>query len=341
MKLTNGLLGAAVIMAMAIPIGCGDDSSDKVDGGNKTGGAKTDGSRTGGVQSTGGTTATGGRQDAAILPDAAGGASDGGTIGPDAPVTDAPWIDASLSTDLMSMSDSGIGGDGADARPVCGPFANGVMVTGQDAGGAVSPLLSFFVTSQTSQTGNLGGLAGADKRCQDLAAAVGRQHSKWRAYLSVEHEPLTTGNPVHARDRIGTGPWYNAKGELIATDVAGLHSRKGDPSLFVDERGRMINGQWTLSPTPNEHDILTGTNPDGTLAIGKTCMDWTSDQGPSPDGGTGPVARVGHSDGIGPSCSTATAPTDYTSWNSSHDNAGCNNTSPRGGAGRIYCFLAN
>lgn len=334
MKLTNRLFGAAMMLGTLVPIGCGDDSPDKKDGGNKTGGAGMGGSQIGGMLGTGGMMGTGGTHDAAMAMDAI--AKDGGASGLDAPVADAP-----MSMDVMSMIDGGMDGGATDARPVCGPFADGNLGMNRDAGGSTSPLMSFFITSQTSVTGNLGGLAGADKRCQDLAAAVGLPNMKWHAYLSAEHDPPMTGGPVHARDRIGTGPWHNAKGELIATDVANLHSRKGDPSLFVDERGRMINGQWTLSPTPNEHDILTGTNPDGTVAVGKTCLDWTSEEGPSPDGGTGPIARVGHSDGIGPSCSTATTPTDYTSWNSTHDNAGCNNTAPRGGAGRIYCFLAN
>lgn len=206
--------------------------------------------------------------------------------------------------------------------------------------------MTFFVSSQTNMTGNLGGLAGADARCQALATAVGGGARIWRAYLSVEHDPANNNMPVNARDRIGIGPWVNARGVIVAETLTQLHTRKGDAAVFLDEHGNMINGQWTGSPSPVEHDILTGSNGDGTVAVGKTCLDWTSSEGPpaggaAPDGGTYPVARVGHSDGLGPMCGTATTPNDLTSWNSSHDNAGCGDTAPRGGAGRIYCFAIN
>ena len=136
--------------------------------------------------------------------------------------------------------------------------------------------VSFFVTSQTSVTGNLGGLAGADATCRQLATAAGHGTNRiWRAYLSVERGP--EGQPIHARDRIGPGPWYNAQLQLLANNPAELHAREGDAALFLDERGQRINGQWTGSPAPVEHDILTGSNADGTLAVGLTCADWTSD----------------------------------------------------------------
>lgn len=253
-------------------------------------------------------------------------------------------LHAPLDASMLSLDGTGEarGLDGAGTA-VCGPFASGGSPA--DAGTVTSPLMSFFVTSLTSVTGNLGGLAGADRRCQDLAQAVGLPSPMWRAYLSVEHNPPGTGASVNARDRIGTGPWYNARGALLANDVTSLHARKGDPSVFLDEQGTMINGQWTSSPSPVEHDIMTGSNPDGTVAMGKTCEDWTSDRGPSDggvlDGGGGLVARVGHSDGLGPQCSMSTSPINYTSWNSAHDNASCDNTEPLGGAGRIYCFKAN
>ena len=200
--------------------------------------------------------------------------------------------------------------------------------------------MTFFVSSQTNANGNLGGLAGADSRCQTLAMAVGRGTRNWRAYLSVERDPANNDMPTHARDRIGTGPWVNARGVTVAQNLIELHARKGDAAVFLDEHGNMINGQWTGSPSPNEHDVLTGSNPDGTVAVGKTCLDWTSSAGAT-DGGAVPVARIGHSDGLGPMCSMATSPNDVTSWNSAHDNAGCNDTAPRGGAGRIYCFATN
>jgi hypothetical protein len=191
-----------------------------------------------------------------------------------------------------------------------------------------APSLSFFVSSATSTTGNLGGLAGADATCQRLAAAVGQGARSWRAYLSVERDASNNNQPTHARDRIGTGPWYNASLALVANNVSELHSRTGDALLFVDERGQRINGQWTGSPGPNEHDILTGSNADGTLAAGLTCADWTS-------AGADVAGQVGHSDGMGPGQSTAGT---LSSWNSAHANQNCANTAPRGGAGRIYCF---
>ena len=188
--------------------------------------------------------------------------------------------------------------------------------------------LSFFVTSQTSVTGNLGGLAGADATCQRLAEAVGQGNRFWRAYLSVERDAANDNQATNARDRIGTGPWHNANGALIANNVAELHSRSGDATLFVDERGQRINGQWTGSPTPIQHDILTGSNADGTLLAGFTCTDWTSNA-------TTAVGQVGHSDGMGPNQNTAGA---LASWNSAHANQNCADTAPRGGGGKFYCF---
>jgi hypothetical protein len=190
------------------------------------------------------------------------------------------------------------------------------------------PSVGFFVTSATSVTGNLGGLSGADATCQRLATSAGHGARTWRAYLSVERDPSNNNQPTHARDRIGTGPWYNTNLTLIANNLTELHARTGDAAVFLDERGQRINGQWTGSPSPIEHDILTGSNADGTLAAGLTCGDWTSDS-------TTLAAQVGHSDGMGPAQSTAGA---LASWNAAHTNQNCSNTAPRGGAGRIYCF---
>jgi hypothetical protein len=188
--------------------------------------------------------------------------------------------------------------------------------------------MSFFVTSATSATGNLGGLAGADATCQRLAAAVGEAARAWRAYLSVERDPANGNQPTHARDRIGAGPWRNANNVVVANTLAELHARTGDAAIFVDERGQRINGQWTGSPTPIEHDALTGSNADGTVMAGQTCSDWTSASSTL-------TAQVGHTDGLGPGQSTAGA---LASWNSAHANQSCSNTAPRGGAGRFYCF---
>jgi hypothetical protein len=189
-----------------------------------------------------------------------------------------------------------------------------------------TPVMSFFVTSQKSTTGNLGGLRGADATCQSLAAAAGAGSRTWRAYLSVEHDQ--DNRPTNARDRIGGGPWANVNGVVVANNLAELHARRGDAAVFVDERGQRINGQWTGSPSPVEHDVLTGSNADGTLMAGSTCNDWTSDSASS-------VAQVGHSDGFGPNQDQSGT---LASWNSAHANQNCSNTAPRGGAGRIYCF---
>jgi hypothetical protein len=192
-----------------------------------------------------------------------------------------------------------------------------------------APSVSFFVTSATSVTGNLGGLAGADAKCLSLAQAAGLPTTRpWRAYLSVERDTTNNNLPTNARDRIGSGPWYNVNLTLVANNVTELHARTGDAAVFLDERGQKINGQWTGSPAPVQHDILTGSNADGTLMAGFTCADWTSNS-------TSLAAQVGHSDGMGPNQSTAGA---LSSWNSAHANQNCSDTAPRGGAGRVYCF---
>lgn len=191
-----------------------------------------------------------------------------------------------------------------------------------------SSKLSFFVASDTSKTANLGGLKGADERCNRLAKAVGSKR-KFQAYLSSEKNEAGEDSPVDARDRIGKGPWYNAKGELLAEDVDALHKLPGgNPDLFLTEKGGKINGQWEGSPTPNEHDILTGSDADGKLLEGTTCSGWTSEE-------SGVFARVGHCDGLGPNRNPNPP---YNSWNSAHLNMGCNDTAPAGGAGHIYCF---
>ena len=193
-----------------------------------------------------------------------------------------------------------------------------------------NPIMTFFVTSKKNLTGNLGGLEGADRTCQELADAAGGVGKTWRAYLSAE-KGGPNGGPVNARDRIGNGPWRNYNGLVVASNLTELHSRTGDSNIFRDERAIQVNGQWADSPKPNEHDILTGSQPDGTLLMGKTCADWTSESADL-------KAQVGHSDGLGPMMMTTGT---YSSWNSSHENESCANTAPRGGAGRFYCFAVN
>jgi len=197
-------------------------------------------------------------------------------------------------------------------------------------GEPVSPAMSFFVTSKGNKTANLGGLRGADKTCQELASAVRLGNKAWRAYLSVEKDPGNGNKPTDARSRIGTGPWSNAKGVVVAKNLDELHSRKGDADVFLDERGQRVPGNWPDSPRPNAHDILTGSTADGKIMAVRTCNDWTSE---APD----QQAQVGHSDGLGPMGDPTGR---YAIWNSSHENGSCADTAPRGGAGRFYCFAA-
>jgi hypothetical protein len=224
---------------------------------------------------------------------------------------------------------AGTGGSGGKGSAGAAGSTATAGATSGGSGGASS--MSFFVSSQTSKTGNLGGLKMADQRCQTLASAVGLGAKTWRAYLSADSDPDSNNMPVNARDRIGKGPWYNQKGVMLAANLEELHQRKGDADLFLDEKGGKINGQWKGSPSPNEHDILTGSKADGTLLAGQTCSNWTSESASM-------KAGVGHSDGLGPNAATTGT---YTSWNGSHTNGGCNDTAPAGGAGRIYCFLVN
>src|SRR5262249_18508918 len=147
---------------------------------------------------------------------------------------------------------------------------------------------------------------GADERCAKLAAAVGAGSATWHAYLSVEHDAANGDKATNARDRIGKGPWYNSKGALLAKNLDELHARKGDAELFLDEHGMKIPGQWSGSPSPVEHDVLTGSNADGSVLAGQTCKDWTSSS-------TSDTAQVGHSDGLGPMMNPNPP---YDSWNS-------------------------
>ena len=192
-------------------------------------------------------------------------------------------------------------------------------------GGAKS-VTTFFVTSRgLGAGGNLGGLAGADAHCAALAKAEGAGDHTWRAYLSTS---AADGQPgVNARDRIGKGPWYNAGGELIATNIEELHSENAHISkeMAVTERFDTVNG---VGDTPNRHDILTGSRPDGTafpLQDDLTCRNWTSS-------GEG-RAQVGHHD-------RRDLTEGVNSWNSVHASRGCSQTDleATGGAGLFYCF---
>jgi hypothetical protein len=202
----------------------------------------------------------------------------------------------------------------------------GVAALAQPAG------MTFFITSAGSGKGaDLGGLEGADRHCQQLAQGAGAGSRTWRAYLSTQG-----AGAVNAKDRIGRGPWQNAKGEAIAKDVADLHGagNKISKQTALDEKGQPINGR---GDTPNRHDILTGSQADGTaFAAGddRTCGNWTSS-------GAG-AAMVGHHDRMGLRDDDASK-----SWNTSHpsrgDGGGCSQAALRGtgGDGLFYCFATN
>jgi hypothetical protein len=200
---------------------------------------------------------------------------------------------------------------------------------------AQSANMTFFLTSNGPGNGaNLGGLDGADKHCATLAKAAGATATTWHAYLSTQ---AADGKPaVNARDRIGKGPWQNAKGVVVAKDVADLHSANNNLTKESDvtEKGEVSNG---VGDKPNRHDVLTGSQPDGT-AFGpeadRTCKNWTSS--------TQGAAMVGHSDRKGLRDDDASH-----SWNSSHPSrgpdGGCsqNDLKSTGGDGLLYCFAAN
>ena len=199
-------------------------------------------------------------------------------------------------------------------------IAIGLPVSAQSA----SEKMTFFITSSGSGKGaNLGGLSGADQHCQMLAKAAGAGNHTWRAYLSTK--------TMNARDRIGKGPWYNAKGVMVAKDVDDLHgaNNKLSKENSITEKGEVVNGR---GDTPNQHDILTGSQLDGTAikdGADHTCSDWSST---AADGS----AQVGHHDRQG-------GGTNPTSWNSAHPSKGCSqeNLVATGGSGRFYCFATN
>jgi len=207
--------------------------------------------------------------------------------------------------------------------------ATAAALLGAASAQAQSADMTFFVTSVGLGNGaNLGGLAGADKHCQDLAAAAGAGGHTWHAYLSTQG-----AGAVNARDRIGTGPWKNAKGTVVATSVDDLHSanNKLTKENSLNEKGGVVNGR---GDKPNMHDALTGSQPDGRAFAGaddRTCKNWTS--------GTAGAAMLGHIDRQGLRDDDASK-----SWNSSHPSrgpgGGCSQPDlvSTGGAGLFYCF---
>ena len=191
--------------------------------------------------------------------------------------------------------------------------------------------MSFFVTSANpGKGGDLGGLAGADAHCQALATAAGAGGKTWRAYLSAQ--PVSGSAGVNARDRIGNGPWHNAQGVMVASDVANLHSgsNKLNKQTALTEKGEPVNGR---GDTPNVHDILTGSAPDGRAMVSDkdtSCGNWTL----SAEGS----AIVGHHDRMG-----LNEEPPAKSWNSSHPTRGCSADALKatGGGGLFYCFAVN
>jgi hypothetical protein len=186
--------------------------------------------------------------------------------------------------------------------------------------------MSFFITSVGLGKGaDLGGLEGADRHCQALAQAAGAGAKTWHAYLSTSASGDTRA--VEARSRIGTGPWYNARGVMIAENVDELHLNNNiRKNTGLDEKGQMVKGR---GDSPNQHDILTGAQPDGSAFGGTddhTCHNWTS----SGEGS----AMLGHFDRQGGG---------FTSWNTAHPSRGCSqeNLISTGGAGLLYCFAIN
>jgi Collagenase NC10 and Endostatin len=210
-------------------------------------------------------------------------------------------------------------------------------------------LASFFVAENPNGTGNLGGLAGADQICQTQAQAIGGRAAQrtWHAYLSQEQRGATPR--VNARDRIGSGPWYNVKGQLIASTVADLHGDQAGTrdrnniqrATVLDAKGNEIPGVGS-PPGGNQHDILTGSDPDGRAFVDgydHTCNNWTSDAMSLPQANPNvPADRaramLGHSDRSGGQ---------NVSWNAAHLSQGCTKQSliNTGGAGRLYCFATN
>jgi hypothetical protein len=204
------------------------------------------------------------------------------------------------------------------------------VAVGQGQGQAPRHPMTFFVASAVPGSGNLGGLAGADRICQNIAQANGAGNRTWHVYLSTN--ATATEPAIDARGRIGTGPWYNAKNVLIAANVADLHGDNQrdrnniQKSNALNEKGETGRGMGDIG---NEHDILTGSDSDGRAfpaGLDTTCNNWTSD-------GTDHKAMLGHSDRTGSSVS----------WNSAHLSRNCTKQGliATGGAGRFYCFAIN
>ena len=207
--------------------------------------------------------------------------------------------------------------------------ATAMLCAAQASANAQAQPMSFFITSVGAGDGaKLGGLTGADQYCQQLAVAAGSTGKTWHAYLGQQADG--GAKAVNARDRIGPGPWRNAKGVVVATSVADLHSddNKLSKENSLTEKGAVVNGR---GDTPNTHDVMTGVKLDGTVSsdtTDTTCQNWSSN--------TMGSASVGHHDRQGGGANP-------TSWNFAHASRGCSQENLRGsgGAGLYYCFAIN
>ena len=218
------------------------------------------------------------------------------------------------------------GGAGGSAGGGAGNSGGSAGKSGGNAGnsggsGGLGTSMSFFITSEKSDTGNLGGLDAADAKCKRLGEAAGVMGKTWAAYLSTSQQ--------NARDRIGMGPWHNQKGVLVASNLAQLHEENGmknniTQATALTDTGVEVPGAVRPQGTKNEHDIFTGSTIDGKAKPNATCGDWTSATG---------SGSVGHFDRMGLMPSTV----ETMSWNGAHD-AECANPGRSGGAGRFYCF---
>lgn len=305
------------LSAFALLVGCG--SSSPSTGG--TAGASAGGAAAGsnGAQSGASGTGTSGSN---------GGSAGNGTGGANVVSGGAGVAGAGTNTAGGAAGSSGSAGSVSGASGGTAGTGSSGAPGGGAAGSSGGSSLGFFVTSTGSGAmgGNLGGLAGADAKCQMLAMAVGAGARTWHAYLS-----LSGATPVNARDRIGMGPWFNSKGVKIADNLAILHDEGGmnalGPTTSLDEMGNMVP-----VANPNQHDILTGSGIDGhalPAAPDLTCAGWTSNA-------ASVMAQVGHEN------RTGTGGNPPTSWNSAHS-AVCTmaGLAQVGGAGRLYCFAIN
>jgi hypothetical protein len=235
-----------------------------------------------------------------------------------------PWLWVAA---VVAACTSAPPGNGAPAASVVGSAPPAATAAATAAPRGAAGAMSFFVTSAGRGNGaDLGGLAGADRHCETLATAAGAGQRTWHAYLSTH--PAGGAAGVDARDRIGRGPWRNAKGVVVANSVEELHGTNNlTKETALSEKGEVINGR---GDTPNMHDVLTGSTPDG-RAMDATCNDWTSSASEG-------AATVGHSDRTGLDESPP-----QKSWNSSHPSRGCSQDALKstGGAGLLYCFAVN